>query len=212
MCGIFGFVGNGMANKEVLLNIAEKASERGPDGFGIVFWNKNKSAVFYGKSNLFDSRKNAEKEIRKLEGADLVLGHFRMATQGGNGVAHPFKVNGTWLVHNGNVYQKDRYNYDSKTDCDSELVAFEVSAKWARPNGNESERLLLDIANEMHNGVHFAIGVATENTLCIARHGHPVFVKEDDNGWYFCSKNFDESTLMTDGMKFTKSENGWGKA
>jgi len=212
MCGIFGFVGNGKAKKDILLSIAEKACERGPDGFGIVFWEEKEPVVFYGKSSVFDSAKTAEKEIRKIEKANLILGHFRMSTQGGLGINHPFRVNDTWLVHNGNVYEKERYKHNTKTDCDSELVAFEVSEKWANPNGNQTKDSLLKIAKEMHDDVHFAIGVTTGNALSIVRSGHPIFVKKDETGYYFCSKSFEGSELIEDGIAFVKSENEWKEA
>jgi len=188
MCGIFGFIGNTLPpKKEALEEVARRAAERGPDGFGIAHKSGDNVAVQYGDGCLIDSLD----ALCSTMDAKAILGHCRLPTQGGRQAKHPFPCGDGWLVHNGNVYDSKRYKHETKTTCDTEIVACEVAAK-----GEVLGDKLWSIAKEMHGEVPFVVAFLSSSRFAVARQEHPLFVKSTEEGFYFSSKSFPGSTML----------------
>jgi glucosamine--fructose-6-phosphate aminotransferase (isomerizing) len=99
MCGIVGYIGEKDATP-ILVEGLRKLEYRGYDSAGVAVWQNGASRVVRCRGKL----SNLEERL-KLEPAPgrLGIGHTRWATHGGpsDENAHPHKVNGVSVVHNG---------------------------------------------------------------------------------------------------------------
>jgi asparagine synthetase B (glutamine-hydrolysing) len=188
MCGIFGYVGVSLPDAALLRAIALRASTRGPDGFGIAIQHPDKPTdVIYGDGCLSDSIGI----LKKATGASAVLGHCRLPTQGGREARHPFKCGDGWLVHNGNVYDLEKYDCQTFTGCDTEVLALELEKRDSINNWQFEQTLV-----EMHGSVPFVAGFLSPSCLALARRGHPLFMLATSDGVYFSSRSFDGATML----------------
>lgn len=188
MCGIFGFIGNKQPTGQDLRLVASRAAERGPDGFGVAFKESGSVEVFYGDGSLLDSMGLLDVTL----GSKAILGHCRLPTQGGRAAKHPFKCGDGWLVHNGNVYNPERYGHSFASKCDTEVVAAEVAKR-----GDVKGETLWNTAAEMHGQVPFVVAYLSFQRFAAARQGHPLFFKSTEEGFYFSSRSFDGATMLT---------------
>lgn len=187
MCGIFCYAGPQPPNRKKLREIARRASQRGPDGFGIAAKIGDEVKVMYGDGSMADSLGTLD----SLSDATAIMGHCRLPTQGGRGARHPFRCRDGWLAHNGNVYESEKYGHTTSTGCDTEVIAAEVSLL---PELNE--RALLGMAARMHNGVPFVVAFMSSSLLAVARVGHPIFAAVSDDGVYMSSRSFEAAEMI----------------
>lgn len=189
MCGIFGFVAKngGYADRKLLRETAVRASLRGPDGFGIAGRSGSRTHVSYGNGSLASSLFLVEDFLE----CDAIMGHCRLPTQGGREARHPFRAGDGWLMHNGNVKHPEKFKCQTETSCDTELIAVRVGGLEV-----QSADAIAKIAEEMHEGIPFAIGFLSSENFALIRKGHPIHVAENKEGFYFSSRSFSSSTMM----------------
>jgi len=182
MCGIVGYVGDKQA-QQVLLSGLKRLEYRGYDSAGIVTLNEKG-----GATPLREKGKVVELE-NKVTGhktADEIgIGHTRWATHGvpSKRNAHPHAVGDVYLVHNGIIenYQDlkaelGKYDYDFKSDTDSEVLAALVDYIYKK-----DDTTLLDALSQALKMVVGTYGIAVmsiknPNEIIIARKGSPLIV------------------------------------
>lgn len=198
MCGIVGYIGNKEA-QQVLVAGLKRLEYRGYDSAGMATINKKSKVTLLrakGKVSELDG-KIASRTVDDSVG----VGHTRWATHGepSKRNAHPHHVGSIYLVHNGIIENylelKEmlaRYDYDFKSDTDSEVLTALID--YLRKTSDS----LLDAVSAALKMVVGAYGVAlfdesNPNEIIIARKGSPLIVGVGDNETYIAS---DASALV----------------
>ncbi|MCM2280357.1 MAG: glutamine--fructose-6-phosphate transaminase (isomerizing) [Bdellovibrionaceae bacterium] len=140
MCGIVGY--NGPRNpKDVILDGLRRLEYRGYDSAGVAILHNGEFKRVRASGKLSELSKKLEGEAF---GGRLGIGHTRWATHGvpSERNAHPHKVEGVSLVHNGIIenYQEIKQELrqlgaEFTSDTDSELVAHLI-ARQVRATGD----------------------------------------------------------------------------
>ena len=134
MCGIVGYYGP-QDPKNVIVSGLKRLEYRGYDSAGVAILNDGKFKLVRASGKLGELQKKLEAESFN---GHLGIGHTRWATHGvpSERNAHPHKVDGVSLVHNGIIenYQqiKERLRAEGtqfSSDTDSELVAHLIAKK-----------------------------------------------------------------------------------
>ena len=134
MCGIVGYYGP-KDPKSVIVGGLKRLEYRGYDSAGVAILNKGEFKLVRASGKLSELQKKLDTE--SFDGR-LGIGHTRWATHGvpSERNAHPHKVEGVSLVHNGIIenYQEikealRREGAQFSSDTDSELVAHLISRK-----------------------------------------------------------------------------------
>lgn len=134
MCGIVGYYGP-QDPKNVIVGGLKRLEYRGYDSAGVAILNNGEFKVVRASGKLVELAKKLETEAFS---GHLGIGHTRWATHGvpSERNAHPHKVEGVSLVHNGIIenYQDIKKRLAAggtkfNSDTDSELVAHLVAAK-----------------------------------------------------------------------------------
>jgi glucosamine--fructose-6-phosphate aminotransferase (isomerizing) len=134
MCGIVGYYGP-QNPKDVILDGLKRLEYRGYDSAGVAILNDGHFKLVRASGKLIELQKKLESV--PFDGR-LGIGHTRWATHGvpSERNAHPHKVDGVSLVHNGIIenYQKIKERLrdegvEFKSDTDSELVAHLIARK-----------------------------------------------------------------------------------
>ncbi|MCB0369227.1 MAG: glutamine--fructose-6-phosphate aminotransferase, partial [Bdellovibrionales bacterium] len=128
MCGIVGYIGD-LNPKDVIINGLKKLEYRGYDSAGLAIMHNGETKLIRALGKL----KCLEDKITNEEfNGNLGVGHTRWATHGvpSERNAHPHKVRGISLVHNGIIenyldIKEELLKAGTKleSDTDSELVA-----------------------------------------------------------------------------------------
>ncbi len=134
MCGIVGYYGPNEP-KDVIVAGLKRLEYRGYDSAGVAILDKGCFKIVRASGKLSELQKKLETE--SFDG-NVGIGHTRWATHGvpSERNAHPHKVNGVSLVHNGIIenYRDIRRELASRgkkfnSDTDSELVAHLIAAE-----------------------------------------------------------------------------------
>jgi glutamine---fructose-6-phosphate transaminase (isomerizing) len=134
MCGIVGYYGP-KEPKDIIVGGLKRLEYRGYDSAGVAILHDGKFKLVRASGKLVELQKRLEGE--PFNGR-LGIGHTRWATHGvpSERNAHPHKVGGISLVHNGIIenYQhiKERLRQEGvsfNSDTDSELVAHLIARK-----------------------------------------------------------------------------------
>jgi glucosamine--fructose-6-phosphate aminotransferase (isomerizing) len=134
MCGIVGYYGPNEP-KDVIVAGLKRLEYRGYDSAGVAILDKGSFKLVRASGKLSELQKKLEAE--SFDG-NVGIGHTRWATHGvpSERNAHPHKVDGVSLVHNGIIenYQEIRRELASrgktfKSDTDSELVAHLIATE-----------------------------------------------------------------------------------
>lgn len=137
MCGIVGYYGP-KEPKDVIISGLKKLEYRGYDSAGVAILDKGCFKLVRASGKLSELQKKLEAE--PFDG-HIGIGHTRWATHGvpSERNAHPHKVEGVSLVHNGIIenYQEIRRELAArgvsfKSDTDSELVAHLIADEVKR--------------------------------------------------------------------------------
>ena len=181
MCGIVGYIGDKKA-QSVLASGLKRLEYRGYDSAGIATMGKKG-----GVTLLREKGKVAEldKKVATHQTSDTVgIGHTRWATHGepSKRNAHPHTVGDIYLVHNGIIenYQdlKEeliKYDYDFKSDTDSEVLAALIDYLY-----QQKHDLLQSVSSALKLVVG-AYGIAVmsprnPDEIVVARKGSPLIV------------------------------------
>ena len=186
MCGIFGFVGEGL-NVQDLINGLKKLEYRGYDSAGIAIENEKNISIYKKEGRIY----NLESEIPQLmeKKISTALGHTRWATHGGvsdqNSHPHTDCTGKVAIIHNGIIenfqYLREKLiknGHIFKSETDSEVIAHMVEENYS---GNLLE-CVIKVLHEL-NGA-YAIGVIhTDEPNCIiaARKGSPLVISAGSN-------------------------------
>ncbi len=128
MCGIVGYLGP-LNPKEVIINGLKKLEYRGYDSAGLAIIHNGETKLIRALGKL---KSLEDKVFQENFNGHLGIGHTRWATHGvpSERNAHPHKVRGISLVHNGIIenyldIKEDLLKQGAKieSDTDSELVA-----------------------------------------------------------------------------------------
>lgn len=137
MCGIVGYYGPKQP-KDVIVSGLKRLEYRGYDSAGVAILDKGGFKLVRASGKLSELQKKLETE--PFDG-NIGIGHTRWATHGvpSERNAHPHKVDGVSLVHNGIIenYQQIRAELAAKgktfkSDTDSELVAHLIALEVAQ--------------------------------------------------------------------------------
>ncbi len=137
MCGIVGYYGP-RAPKDVIVSGLKKLEYRGYDSAGVAILDQGIFKLIRANGKLNELQKKLE--FVPFDG-HIGIGHTRWATHGvpSERNAHPHKVDGISLVHNGIIenYQEIRRELGSRgatfsSDTDSELVAHLIADEVKR--------------------------------------------------------------------------------
>ncbi len=151
MCGIVGYIGSGPAQPVLMQGLA-RLEYRGYDSAGIAVLNGNQARIARAPGRLEDLKaKLAGMENGGLLGS-VGIAHTRWATHGGptEANAHPHRVGGVTLVHNGiveNAHEakeallKEGAVFSSETD--TEVIVHRIARAY-RGNAREAIRTALD--------------------------------------------------------------------
>jgi predicted glutamine amidotransferase len=198
MCGLFGFVAKRDAqaacSQECLRTIFALANERGPDGWGLVHTRDDRVAV----ALVGTSAQSAHEALDSIGRCEVVVGHCRLATTGDLGVRQPLKCGSGFISHNGNVQAVEdlatSYSLEPETTCDSEVLGMLIDLARGPLEQRASAALETIGVDKQHPSAMIGL-FGTE--LVVAAAGHPLYVREDDSGYYFCSKTFDGAKRIT---------------
>ncbi len=193
MCGIVGYIGNKKA-QQVLLSGLKRLEYRGYDSAGIVTVGKKGSTTLVREKGKVIE---LEKRVASQRTVDTVgIGHTRWATHGvpSKRNAHPHIVGSIQLVHNGIIENyldlKDelaKYDYDFKSDTDSEVLAALIDYHYQKNNKN-----LFQAVNQALKTVVGAYGIAVlspdnPSEIIIARKGSPLIAGIGEGEVYIAS-------------------------
>lgn len=199
MCGIVGYIGSKKA-QPILTGGLKRLEYRGYDSSGIATMDSKGKKV----TLLRAKGKVAELVARVSEHATddtIGIGHTRWATHGvpSKRNAHPHHVGSIYLVHNGIIenYQElttmlAKYDYDFKSDTDSEVLAALIDYLY------QDSHDLLEATSGALKMVVGAYGIAVlaedkPDELVVARKGSPLIVGVGDGETFVAS---DASALV----------------
>ena len=180
MCGIVGYFGP-QAPKDVIVGGLKRLEYRGYDSAGVAILDGGAFKLVRASGKLSELQKKLEGE--KFDG-HLGIGHTRWATHGvpSERNAHPHKVEGVSLVHNGIIenYQeiKQRLAADGvkfSSDTDSELVAHLIARRVKETN--DLFKAVQLVLPELHGA--YSILVVWEkqaDTMVAFKNGPPLVV------------------------------------
>jgi len=186
MCGIFGYVGTAVPDRELLTAAALAAGRRGPHGCGWV-WTDGRQGltrrVYLGPLTAAWTA-----AWPSIEGAAALLGHARLATVGDwrrEDELQPVRVGALALAHNGVIRNAEALAPGHRTD--SIALAHAYAAARARGEAPVAalDRLL------QHADQRAWVVVALEGrTLYVHRHYHPCWLARVSGGAYLASQAF----------------------
>src|SRR5215470_12817930 len=192
MCGIVGYIGDRDCTS-ILIEGLRKLEYRGYDSAGVAIWNNGESRVIRCRGKLGQLEALLKKEPPT---GRLGIGHTRWATHGrpSDENAHPHKVNGVSVVHNGIIenhlalraeLMAQGRSFSSETD--TEIVAHLVDA--ALKSGAKTLPEAVRRALERVEGA-YAIVVLSDHhpdTLVAAKNASPLVLGLGDGESFVAS-------------------------
>ncbi len=181
MCGIVGYIGSKQA-QPILVGGLKRLEYRGYDSAGVVTLGQKGGATLLREKGKVSE---LEKKVATHETTDTIgIGHTRWATHGAPSKrnAHPHAAGSIYLVHNGIIenYQDlklelAKYDYDFKSDTDSEVLAALIDYLY------RDSASLIDAVRGALKMVVGAYGIAVMSTknseeIVVAKKGSPLIV------------------------------------
>jgi len=192
MCGIFGVLTTDKtlsAGQTAFIRAATVVGQvRGDDGTGWIVKASNSKPKTFKKAlcgNDFLDTRIGRKGIKILSQAQVVIGHNRKTTSGGDSDSecHPYSYKHLVGVHNGGIPPVVLNRLDIKG-----FIADVDSAKlYAGLNAVENP---IEVLEKIHTGAYALVWIDTRtNELCLARNGdRPLWASNSDGGMYFASE------------------------
>ncbi len=188
MCGIIGYVGFNNAYNNLIKSL-KLLEYRGYDSVGIALFNSGKVKVYklVGRTSDLEN-----KLIDKNLNGTCGIGHTRWATHGkvSDKNAHPFKVKGVTLVHNGIIenYKEIINEYqltNLKSETDSEVVCALLNKLY---DGNPI--LAIKKIRSILRGTYALLIMFDDHPNCIyaTRHISPLVYGTSDNEMLIASE------------------------
>ncbi|MEF9475499.1 MAG: glutamine--fructose-6-phosphate transaminase (isomerizing) [Candidatus Mariimomonas ferrooxydans] len=191
MCGIIGFIGKQNAIP-ILIEGLKKLEYRGYDSAGIAFFRDNRIEVKRcpGKIKKLEALIR-DKNLHSLTG----IGHTRWATHGkpSEENAHPHKVNGIVLVHNGIIENYFELKKELKkmghlftSDTDTEVICHLISNNTNK--GFNIEQSTREAVNHLKGAFSLAIISEEEPDKIVAvRNDSPLVIGLGDKEFFIAS-------------------------
>jgi glucosamine--fructose-6-phosphate aminotransferase (isomerizing) len=191
MCGIVGYVGKS-SSLQVLVDGLKRLEYRGYDSAGIAFQNGSGLEVYKIKGKLKDLQRILPDPSPAM---GVGLGHTRWATHGvpSTANAHPHRVEGIAVVHNGIIenyreirtqLENDGHRFLSETDTE---VVPQLISKYLR-QGLPIKKAIRSAVKQLAGT--YALGILSEdspNTLFAVRKGSPLVLGIGSDAYYFAS-------------------------
>ena len=220
MCAIFGLIDYKKvftaAQRECFMNVlATECEIRGTDATGFAFNSGGKLKIYKRPVAAH------EMSLKLSEGANIVLGHTRMATQGDcklNYNNHPFygDVCETRfaLAHNGIVYNDDKLQHDMKLPVSKIKTDSYVAVQILEKSGELSEKSLAEMAEKINGPFVFTV-LDEKNNSYFVKGDNPLALYHFADGFYaYASTDMIlENSLMIlglDKLPFEEIENDCG--
>lgn len=188
MCGIFGAIGNSI-NHQILQEIAGEALRRGPQAYGIAYYENGKLRIQKHASPI-----KPQKAFAGLKPSSII-GNCRLATSGtftDAGNNQPIGAGETAISHNGNVRSylqiAEEENVQLQTSCDSEIICHLINALGVE---KAIERLSAEVP--------MALLILQKNKITAFRQGQPLYALSVDGCHYFCSREFAGAEELKEG-------------
>jgi glucosamine--fructose-6-phosphate aminotransferase (isomerizing) len=191
MCGIVGYVGKS-SSLQVLVDGLKRLEYRGYDSAGIAFQNGGGLEVYKIKGKLKDLQRILPDPSPAM---GVGLGHTRWATHGvpSTANAHPHRVEGIAVVHNGIIenyreirtqLENDGHRFLSETDTE---VVPQLISKYLK-QGLPIKKAIRSAVKQLAGT--YALGILSEdspNTLFAVRKGSPLVLGIGSDAYYFAS-------------------------
>jgi glucosamine 6-phosphate synthetase-like amidotransferase/phosphosugar isomerase protein len=188
MCGIFGAIGNSI-NHEILVEIAGEALKRGPQAYGLAYFEDENICI-----QKYASAIKPKKAFKGLKPRSII-GNCRLATSGSfmeTANNQPMEVGETAISHNGNIRSylqiAEEEHIQLDTGCDSEIICHLVNA-WG------AEKAIRYLSAEMP----MALLILQKNKITAYRQGQPLYALSVDGCHYFCSRRFAGAEALEEG-------------
>lgn len=181
MCGIFGYNGCNYPRPEIMRKIAYLAGTRGCHSNGVAWLTPDGTLQVRHRLG-----KIAPETIFTGITSKCIIGHCRLSTSGPPTLANaqPIIGNGKAVAHNGTIrnYRElsPRYAEKLRTQCDSELLLLIPPEK---------------LFGEMCNDPYACLSIA-DGEVTAMRRDMPLYSLVLDGGTYYCSRQFNNSTLI----------------
>lgn len=191
MCGIIGYTGSGDAKRKVADGL-EILEYRGYDSAGALLLSKGNSEIVKTEGRV----SNLKEKLDTLSGDFTTgIGHTRWATHGAPSVqnAHPHKVGGVCLVHNGIIenYKEIKKRLEGegltfKSETDSEVACALINSHF---NENVHPCVAILMAErELVGSWAFALSFdGYDGELFATRKGSPLHLGRGKDGFYLAS-------------------------
>lgn len=204
MCGLFGAIG--AIDPREVLRLAMLAESRGGQAWGfthdaralpdVLLTTKRIGTVEDGQGSLVSSIER--------HGPSRLVGLSRLATSGkwdnprdAQPITSP--LHGIAVAHNGNVYNLheiyESHGWTPETNCDSEAIVTVLAKTVGTVYGRASAVLAV-----VDPAAPLAVLAMLDGKLAAIVRGHPVYQGLIRGGLYFCSRRFDGSSRLADGV------------
>ena len=186
MCGIFGIISSAPVDKTELQVLVKHSQQRGMDSSGLIFMDGSDYIVKradYAISKLLS-------EV-KLNGADLVMGHSRLIT---NGLSdnQPVVRDGVAVIHNGIVVNHEsiwsKINKERKLQIDTEVIAA-IAAECVE-NGETLESIPKKILDLCEGIVACALVLPKLGKLCLFSNNGSLYLGQNGERQIFASESY----------------------
>jgi glucosamine 6-phosphate synthetase-like amidotransferase/phosphosugar isomerase protein len=190
MCGLFGFAAKNKTGVDLrtLRRIAEVTEQRGSHAWGMAWMKRGRLNSFKQPGRVT----SALDVLQMAEGAELLIGHTRMATHGSpsdNLNNHPHAVPGqdAFVCHNGVIrdYEAiaERHRLTLHSECDSEVLAAMVGKFRGKPHSRFHKA-----ASEAAGQSPFAmLALYPDQLLAVRANGQPLHVGETRDAFWIGS-------------------------
>ena len=196
MCGIWGFIG-ATKQTDALTHAVLGAARRGPHGYGVAY---------HGGGELKDFKTTAilSKDVQRVLSLDTthLIGNSRLSTYGSYEDLRDFHPHfntdrSVGIVHNGNVRNYKEllleFGFQLLSDCDSEVIAHLAD----QYEGDLLDKLAKAVKKISHVSPLAVLGI-NQDSLVAIRRGHPLYIHEESDSLYLCSREMPNSELLED--------------
>ena len=197
MCGLFGFIGI-VPDIALLLTLLRLARTRGPDALGIASALPGRELVWQH----WLTRPGKTPSVTLPRAPALLLGHARLATSGHGALAetHPLRLRvepPVAFAHNGTVYRHEALALETGVQCETSCDSEVLGQLWQQ--SGKDVTLTMQRLETSQGVTPHAWGAATAQQVWLASWGQPLYVAAREEGRYWCSRRFPESTALSAG-------------
>lgn len=197
MCGIVAFVGKQDQEMSLLdaISALERSQHRGYDSVGMAFFSEVGPTVYKSFTINELKEKISQSRVGGVQASSRIMAHTRLATHGKPTLnnQHPHVVDGIFVVHNGEIYNKDDiksflegrgYSFVSETDTECIPALISHYMKDQHFSFVQATRLAVE---QMNMSSAFIVFHEQEQTVIAYNDRQSLLVLETDEGYLFVS-------------------------